>query len=243
MHIPLIDAPIGTSLILSRVINVHLAEELAHMGVFEGNELMRLDEEVLMQPLKVRGPRGDVVLSCGMASKIVVHFDDGRKIPLIKMLPRQHGHMEGITGGPEFMHALDVLGLQRNDEILLVRKLPPMEYITVIDKKKRVHLTEAMAVKIWGAIGDEEMQFVTTQAGKEFVVKDLLGGGNARRLFSGYGIEVDSMLELEGVAQAQSVMMNDIHPLVAVSTHDGLRMFFHEHQCRHIYVTLADAPS
>jgi Fe2+ transport system protein FeoA len=242
MPIPLLGAAVGVTLVLSRVTDAHLAKELRQMGIFEGDEVVRLDEEVLMQPLKVRGPQGDAVLSCGMASKIVVHFDDGRKIPLVEMQPREHGHMEGITGGPEFMHALDVLGLNRNDEIQLLRKLPPMEYITRIGGKKRSHLTEGMAVKIWGKIADTEMQFVSAQTGKDFLITDILGGKNVQLALQGYGIDVGSVLVLEGVAQAQCVIMNQIHPFVALSTSGGLRLFFHEHQARHIYLKPKDPP-
>jgi Fe2+ transport system protein FeoA len=240
MYTPLNNAPIGVPLILDNVTDFHLAEELRHMGIFEGSGLVRLDEEVLLQPLKVRGPRGDVVLGSGMAGKIVVHLEDGRRLPLPEMRTREHGHMEGITGGPELMHALDVLGLRRDDEVMLVRKLPPMEYIAVLEKKQRIHLTEGMAAKIWGTIDKLPMQFVSAQTGKEFHVQDLLGGKNSRQVLHGYGIGIGSILVLEKVAQAQSVVMNHIHPLI-ISTHDGLRMFLPENQGRRIYVTLPDA--
>ncbi len=229
------NAPIGVPLILVAVTETHLAEELRQMGIFEGSRLARLDEEVLMQPLKIRGPKADVVLGSGMAAKIIVHLEDGRRIPVVEMRPREQGHLEGTIGGPALLHTMDVLGLRRNDTIVLLRQLPPMEYIAVIEKKQRIHVTEALAAKIWGTIDKSTMQFVAAQSGKTFHVLDLLGGQHSRQVLNSYGIHVGSSLILERVAQAQSVIIDHSHPLI-ISTHDGLRMLLSEHQGRHIFI-------
>ena len=126
-----------------------------------------LDQEVLVRPVRVRGPKGEAVLGGGMAMKVVVHADDGRKLPLAEMGANETGHIEGITGGPGLSGALSVLGLGISDRVCFLRTLPPMEYITLLESGIRVRLTEGMAAKIWGRTTGEPLQYISapTHAG------------------------------------------------------------------------------
>lgn len=153
MYTSLIDAPLGRTLILVKVEDLSMEMRLRRMGLFEGSSLTRLDEEVLIQPVRVRGPGGEFILGGGMASRIVAHLDDGRKLPLVELKPGESGHIEGVTCGGSLEKTLKTLGVRENDEITFVRKIPPMEYITLVEEEKRIRLNEGMAAKIWGRMG------------------------------------------------------------------------------------------
>jgi Fe2+ transport system protein FeoA len=235
MTIPLTEAPLGKSLVIRKIANPELALRLRRMGLFEGSHIVRLDQEVLVRPVRVRGPKGDAVLGGGMAMKVVVHLDDGRKLPLMEMKPGETGHMEGLTGGTELAVAVKTLELKLNDRISFVRQLPPMEYVTVIAEGGRVRLTEGMAAKIWGHMEGQSMQFVSARAGEPFHMTQVLGGSRVRRMLQAQGIEPGKVLTLEEVAQAQSLPSKVRNPVV-ISSREGLRLFLERHEGERVLV-------
>ncbi len=215
------------------------------MGLFEGKQLIRLDEEVLIQPVRVRGPRGEFILGGGMASRIVAHLDDGRKLPLAELRPGESGHVEGITCGSALEKSLDILEAKENDEITFVRKIPPMEYVTVVEKKGRVRLNEGLAAKIWGRMGEHSLQFACSGVREKFEVTDILGGRRVREVLAVQGVIPGKTLILEGVEPAGTLFMGQQNHLLIISTPDGLRLFLQEREGQRIFVRVSeeDKPS
>lgn len=222
-------------MVIKKLTDPELAMRLGRMGLFEGSEIVRLDEEVLLQSVRFRGPKGEAVLGGGMAMKTVVHLDDGRKLPLVEMRPGETGHIEGLTGGTELARALETLGLNSGDRITFVRKLPPMEYVVVILEGDRLRLTEGMASKVWGRMTGPPLQLVSARAGEEFHVEKILGGASARRMLGTRGIEPGKILVLEKVAQAQSLQVSAQNPVV-ITSREGLRLFLTPEDGKKIFV-------
>ena len=104
-----------------------------------------------MHPVRVRGVKGEVVLGGGMATRVIVHLDDGRRMPLMDMKPGQRGHIKGTTGSINLADALNTLGLKEDGEIVYLRQLPRMDYTVVVRKNATVRIPEGMAAKVWGA--------------------------------------------------------------------------------------------
>ena len=111
MQTSLDQAPVNQALRLGPVLNGMLAERLRRLGLYPGCQLRRQDEEVRLQPVRVRGPRGEAILSSGMAAKVIVHHDDGHKTPILEMRLGEQGHIEGLTAGTGLEEALRTLGL------------------------------------------------------------------------------------------------------------------------------------
>lgn len=237
MYIPLTDAPCGTPLVFVKAKDIDLAVRLRRMGLFEGKELLRLDEEVLVQPIKVKGPKGEFILGGGMAARVIVHLDDGRKIPLLEMKPDDSGHVEGSTCGWILLEALNTFGFEIDEEIRFVRKIPPMEYVTLVEKTGRVRLNEGIAAKIWGRIHHRHIQFASARVKEDFEVLKILGGQNSRQTLASQGIRPGKILLLEGVEQADKLNMAEgiKNPLV-ISTRDGLRLFLRQREGKQIFV-------
>ncbi len=245
MYTSLSQAPCGRTLTLAKVENPNLEMRLRRMGLFEGKQLIRLDEEVLIQPVRVRGPKGEFILGGGMASRIVVHLDDGRKLPLPELKPGERGHVEGITCGSALEKSLDILGAKENDEITLIRKIPPMEYVTVVEKEGRVRLNEGLAAKIWGRMGEHHLQFACSSVREKFEVTDILGGRRVREALAVQGVIPGKTLILEGVEPAGTLFMGQQNHLLIISTPDGLRLFLQEREGQRIFVRVSeeDKPS
>jgi len=235
MYQTLTEAPFEKPLLLVRVADSSFAARLRHMGIFEGMELIRIREDVKLQPLRARCRSGDAVIGGGMSAKIVVHLDDGRKLPLAEMTPGETGHIEGLTGGAGLSDALSVLGFKMDERITLIRRLPPMEYVVFLEKKGRIHLTESMAAKIWGETDKKVLQFNYAGKGRQFNVKSILGGENAREMLHARGIEPGAILVLEGVNPAKNFYMSKQNPII-VSTRDGLRLFLEQKNADKVFV-------
>ena len=237
--ITLKDAPSGKILLVSTITGHDLALELAKTGLQEGVEIVKSREKVPLTALRVRGPKGDAILSGKMASMIMVHLDDGSKAPLMDLKPGEQGHVEGLTATTPLTKAFAILGLKEDDRITLVRRLPPMAYITLINQKKRIKIPEATAAKIWGRMGGVEMQFCSAQKGARFEVLELFGGPPRKAQMKSLGLEKGAELILEGVEGAQTVSVGEHHP-VYVTTKDGLRILLHPQAARNTMVQVKD---
>lgn len=221
------DAPIGKPLVVVGVHNEGLARELAKLGITHGRELIRLEEEVaLVQPVRLRGPWGEVILSANMAAGLVVHLDDGRIAPLMEMEPGEKGHLEGVTCLPSsaLAETYRTLELNENDPVQFDRRLPSMEYVTLVNRKSRISLPGGMAAKLWGESGGQKMQFAAIGAGKEFALGKILGGPRSRERITGMGLVIGDKLVLEAVKPAETICLTKKDP-IAVATPGNLRFW------------------
>jgi Fe2+ transport system protein FeoA len=239
MEANLAHAPCETPLVVVRVADSQLEVQLGRMGISPGSQVTRLDEEVALNTVRVRGPKGEVLLGGGMGGKVVVHLegegDDGRMAPLTELTPGQSGHIEAVTGGQSLAETLAALGLKNDDRIEMVRALPPMEYVARLSGRGRVRLAEGMAAKILGRMGPVECQFANAQAGAAFTVTRILGGERAKRAITALGIATGDELVLDHVAKAASYRLSG-GDRVVISSREGLRLFLRRDQADMVIV-------
>lgn len=235
MLIPLTKAPLGLSMTVHKVVGRGFGQRMSRLGVAVGTRLTRLGDAVAVSPVKVRGPRGDAVLSGSWASRMVVHLDDDRRLPLPECAPGESGHVEGITGHDRVAASLAILGLCENDRITFVRRLPPMAYNALADGRTRVRLGEGLASKLYGETPSGPAQFCAVGVGEDFRVKDILAGENARETLASMGIVPGTHLVLQNVTAGQAVHLT-VHNPVACVTGDGLRLYFQEKDADRIMV-------
>ncbi|MCW7754072.1 FeoA domain-containing protein [Desulfobotulus sp. H1] len=228
------QAPCNRSLILSEIDDAILSDRLARMGIYAGDSLMRLDEEVHLGPVRVHGPRGHVVLAGGMAAKVIVHHDDGHKTPVLEMLPGETGHVEGLVCGSSLAEGLEILGIRENDNLRMEHRVPPMNYLIRMGND-HFKLTEGMATKIWGEMEGRELQFAMAGRGKPFLVKQLIGGSRALSMLDGFSIAPGKVLFLEAVTPAQPVGHSGRNQVI-VAMKTGLRLYLRPDQAQRIRV-------
>lgn len=238
MQISLDRAPVDQRLRLGPIPKRDLAERLERMGLYSGCILQRLDEEVVLAPVRVRGPQGEATLSGGMAAKVIVHHDDEHKTPIIEMRPGEEGHIEGLTAGSGLEEALRTLGLVENDRIQLLRKIPPMRYTARLGAHHRLRFTESVAVKLWGELEGRAMQFANASKDRPFRVIAILGGEPAQRQITALGIHPDSTLTLETVSPDAAIGETGSDRIV-VTSEDGLRLYLKPEQAASVIVEVA----
>jgi len=232
---PLTKAPLGIPLTVGKIVGQGFGSRMGRLGVFVGTSLMRLGESVTLEPVKVRGPLGEAVLSGSWAAKLVVHLDDDRRLPLLECKPGETGHVEGIIGQDRFAQSIEALGLKENDRITFVRRLPPMAYNVLVDGKTRVRLGEGQASKLLGQTPTGQVQFCGVGVGEDFVVTHILAGENARATFDSLHIKPGTRLSLTSVTAGQVMRLGRHNPVVC-ATSDGLRLYFQEKDADRILV-------
>ncbi len=234
------EADAGDVLRLVRVGNSHLAHDLGRIGLEPGSKLVKFPkEEMKRRSVRVASPDGNHrILGGGMSAKIVVERPDGSKTPLSQMNPKEQGVIAALTGGPGLRDTLKTLGFSIGNTIRLIRLLPPMEYIAVVDKQKHVHLQEGIASKIWGVSEGAEKQFTSAGKWKDFSVTKLLGGVRARGYLENLHISPGTNLVLIDIEQGKRIAFGPQDHL-AIETMDGLRIHLGPNEARAIYVEKA----
>lgn len=230
------DAPFNVPLRFESVAVRDLAIRLEKVGLFTGAEIVKNDEQVYMQPVRVKGEKGDVILSGGMATKTIVHIGD-RKMPIIDMAPGQSGHIEGIVSGSALGRSLEILGLVENSEVSFIRKLPLMEYVTlIVSAGRRVRLVTGLTAKVAGICAGKFRQFAMTSPGEPFEVTCLLGGQGSLNALAEHGITEGVILILESVEMNQTVEVCGENCL-SITTRDGLHLHLPVEAGNNIFVT------
>lgn len=235
MQMPLTNAAFDKPLTVAAITNGKLEAMLAHLGLFPGRVVFRQNEEILRHPVRVRSRRNEVVLGGGMAMRVIVHLDDGRRMPLSDMEPGQTGHIEGTTCSGMLSESLEVLGLCDDESITCIRKLPHMDYTIRVDPDRRERITEGLAAKIWGRAADRSVQFISAGKDQEFVVEKILGGSRSFNALGEKGISPGKTIVLESVAPAQTLAMTHHEPVV-ITTDDGLHLHLKPGQAKRILV-------
>ena len=239
-NITLNNAPVNTELILLQVLSTSLTEWMHRLGLFAGSILIRHDEEILCHPVRITASQGDVIVPAGLASKVLVHLDDGeRRLPMVEMKRGTMGHVEAITSGMACVQALSMLGLKEKDKVTCVRRLPHMDYLTIIDRKERTRITEGEAAHIWGKVeGEKPTQFYFTRQGKTFTVQAIIGGQKAKKHLQTHGIEPGRRLVLETIEQAKELHAPGSQAVIITSP-GGLRLYLNKKQAEQIIVKSA----
>ena len=240
MYTSLLNAPVNMPLVLLHVENLFLSKSLQQLGLFEGSRLMRHDEEITFHPVRIRGPKGDVVVPAGMAGKVVVHLDSGKRSPMVEMEPHTHGHIEAMTCGMGAVKALAKLGMEEGSDVTCIRKLPHMDYLTVIDRKERTRLSEGEAAKIWGRSNGDKMQFFFSRKGRPFVVEEILGGPKSTEHLHTHGVTPGKTLILETIEHARELHWPSSGAAeIIITTSDGLRLYLKKSEAKQILVRAA----
>ncbi|WP_419781443.1 FeoA domain-containing protein [Maridesulfovibrio sp.] len=235
MSLTLDKAPVEKPLMLREVGIESLKTRFERMGLHIGSELEIMSEDSVQHPVRIKGPQGEVLLAAGMASKVIVHHDDGHKTPVFEMNPGEKGHIEGLIAGSHLEKSLKILGISEGDNIELIRCLPPMEYKTVVDGK-RTSLTEGMAAKLWGNCDNVPCQLATCGKRRPFEVESILGGPRAAESISSIGIKPGAKITLETVEPARSIGMNPGARII-IMTKEGLRLHLRQDQAESMVVS------
>ena len=239
MYSALIDAPTHTDLVLLEITKSELASWLQRLGLFVGSTIIRHDEEVNYHPVRVRGSKGDVVVPAGLGIKVVVHSETGKRKPLVEMKRKEQGHIETMSCGRGCVQALSHLGIEEDSDVVFIRSLPHMDYVTLIDNTVRTRISEGEASRLWGKCeGEEETQFYFATKNQPFLVQEIIGGRQIQKHLRTHAIEPGVTLLLEKIEQTRELHKPGARP-ITISSPGGLRLYLNPTQAGNIIVKSA----
>ncbi len=237
MYSTLIDAPAHTDLVILEITRPELALWLQRLGLFTGSHIIRHDEEINYYPVRVRGKQQDVIIPAALALNIIVHTENGERKPLLEMQKKERGHIETMSFSHGCINAMTRLGIRENTDIVFIRALPHMDYITLIDNRERTRLSEGEAARIWGKCQGEpeETQFYFAKRKEKFSVHEIIGDQTMQKHLETHGVQPGSTLILEQIEQTQELHKPGMEP-VTITSHGGLRLYLTPVQAKQILV-------
>lgn len=201
-----------------------LAQKLASVGLYKGSTLTKLDCDDIKYPtIKVNTKYRVTALAGQLAKHITVKAVKGEPKSLYATAPSSTVIIQSVGECEKNAERLAMLGIRPKLRIKVVKTLPHMEYVVMVNNKNRVRITEAAASMLIGSIEEkeDELQFSFAPKSVPFTVTDIAAGRRITAFFEGLGIRKNSVLSMEGIEAGKRI---DIDPdtEVVLYTADGL---------------------
>ncbi|MCD8553446.1 ferrous iron transport protein A [Seleniivibrio sp.] len=215
------DAKSGGFYKVISVKDAELARRLGAYGIFAGTIVSKVGRgDIELATLKISVKEVTKALSGSLARHLFYKSPSGEKRSIY-----EHETGTDFTVVVPKTAAKDMarLGIKGGDTIQVMRKLPHMEYITLVGHKTRCRLSEAHAACILG----DGKQFSFASKSRDFIVDELLSQETYAQVMSVNGIQQGTPLTLEGIETGKSVHLDD-YPDMVICTAQGLRVFISE---------------
>lgn len=195
-----------------------LGRKLGAYGIFAGSLVSKVGRgEIELATLKLAIGETTIALSGSMARHLFYSSPSGEK----RSIYEQELNTEFTVVVPRnYSKDMTKLGIKNGDSVQVIKKLPHMEYITLVGHKTRCRLSEAHAACILG----ENRQFSFASKNRDFTVKELISQDTYSEVMAVNGISKGTVLNLEGIETGKSVHLDD-YPDMVICTAEGLRVF------------------
>ncbi|MGE4497164.1 MAG: hypothetical protein AB7E48_04730 [Deferribacterales bacterium] len=199
------------------------AQKLASLGLYKGSAVTKLETDDIKYPtVKVDTKNGVRVISGQLAKHITVRAGSGEPKPFYTAPLSSTVITHNLGRCDKNAARLAMLGIKERIKLKIIKYLPPMEYVVMVNHKNRVRISEAVAAMI---IGDTEnrknFQFTFSPKGAEFKVKGIAAGKKITAFLCGVDICTGSVISMEGIESGKRVDL-DAEQDVVLHTHEGL---------------------
>ncbi|MGE4266835.1 MAG: ferrous iron transport protein A [Deferribacterales bacterium] len=215
------DAKSGGFYKVMSVKDAELARRLGAYGIFAGTIVSKVGRgDIELATLKISVNEVTKALSGSLARHLFYKSPSGEKRSIYE---HETGLDFTVVVPKTAASDMTKLGIKGGDTIQVIKKLPHMEYITLVGHKTRCRLSEAHAACILG----DGKQFSFASKNKDFIVDELLSQETYGQVMSVNGIQKGTQLTLEGIETGKSVHLDD-YPDMVICTAQGLRVFISE---------------
>ncbi|ADD68892.1 hypothetical protein Dacet_2130 [Denitrovibrio acetiphilus DSM 12809] len=199
-----------------------LARKLSVYGITSGILVCKINKGDLdLATLKLSTDKGSRTVSGSLARHLYYKSASGQQRSVYE---KEQGE-ELILEIPELIaEEMLKLGIAGGDSVKVLKKLPHMEYVTLVDHRVRCRLSEAHAACILGECEGKEIQFSFARKDARFVVRHIISKDTYANVMEAKGVYEGTVLALEGIEAGRSVHMDDF-PDMVLCTADGLRIF------------------
>jgi Fe2+ transport system protein FeoA len=229
----LFDAKPGRFRII-RIEGNRLARRLEDFGILPGRVITKIElksDKETAPAVRVATKEREGVLGGGMSLKIRVDYQ-GSVTTLASLPPKATGVVKELSGGKFMIDAVGLLGIREGEEVTLLHRLPPMDYVVRVDAR-RIRVGEGAAAKVWGTIEGRPVQLTALGAGRSFVVDKIAGGMTSLEHFEELGIRPDAKIVVEGVEPRQSLGIGRTQ-IVRIQGPDGMELWLGEREASYI---------
>jgi Fe2+ transport system protein FeoA len=205
MYRDLNQAPSGEAVFIAKIADARLASQLALLGLEEGVEVRKLADHAVPQPLWIQSAKSEAILGGEMAAKIVVSYDQGRKMCSLVELPQdKRGFFKTLIGKEDDLRVFRDLELKFGEPVTLLRKLPLMDYIARRGNGGSMTLRGESACRIWGKMDGREMPFASSLIRHRFKITKILGGKKSKAMMSVMALHPGVTLTLMGLEKTRA---------------------------------------
>jgi Fe2+ transport system protein FeoA len=202
----LLQAPMQQAQYIVDIKDESQAAMLATLGLTEGALISKVATGGMSAPVWLRGPWGQAIVDGESADGIFVRLDGGQIRSATALQPHQKAY---YLGGVPTNDILNKLGIQPEQSIRLMRKLPLMTYVVQGAQKKVVRIDCKSATRIWGLMDGRKMQFAAALVKRLFAVESILGENDSSSRLSALGIRAGVDLTLLRLEQIPDSGQND----------------------------------
>jgi len=205
-----------------------LARRLEDLGILPGTVITKVEVksgEDTAPAIRIATKERRGVLGGGMSLKIWVDYQ-GSVTTLASLPPNTTGVVKELSGGKFMVDAVGLLGIREGEEVTVLHRLPPMDYVVRVDGR-RIRIGEGAAAKVWGTIEGKPVQLTALGHGRSLVVEQIAGGMTSVEHLEKLGVRPETKILVEGVEPRQSIGIGRTR-VVLIHNPDGMELWLGE---------------
>jgi len=196
-----------------------LSMKLASYGLFKNSIITKIDPETMQYAtLKISTKRGTASIPGRLAKDVHVRSGRGALKSIYDLEEGKSANVEEIDGCEKTAARLKELGIEKGVRLKLLRYLPHMEYIVLVNNRSRVRLSEAVAASVIGESLNMHKQFSFARKGRLFTVKSIVAGEKVTSYLENIGIKSGVEIILEGIEPGKYIPFEDEGTILIYAT-------------------------
>lgn len=204
--------------------DVELARNLSTYGIFKNSYVTKLNPDDSRFPvLKISCKNGTIAIPGHLAKYIKLRLSKSNEKEIYDIEEGKTGTVSHIEDEKNAIERLSRLGIETGIRIKILRQLPHMEYVVLVNSKRRIHLPESIAATIVGTVKEETKQLSFSRRGRTFIIKDIVQEKEYTTFLSNSGIVADAILSLEGIEAGKDIVFDEDGAYI-IYTMEGYRL-------------------
>jgi Fe2+ transport system protein FeoA len=233
----LYSADSGTSLSIIEIEDPLLAQKLGSYGIYKNGVVTKIstkDSEFATVKVNLHGVSRNIV---GFFSQLIKIDVNGKEKFLYHLNEGDKGVVTKLRGSKKQQETLSKIGIEEGVQIAVQRYLPHMEYVLLVGKQKRVHLTEALVSLILGRCNsnDELIQFSFARKNREFEIESVVDEPKVSSYLKELGIKKGETILLEGIEPGKDVPFDETGNIFIYAS-EGYRLRISDETAKKILV-------
>jgi len=213
-----------------------LSRKLASYGIFINSLIMKTDPDAAQfATLKVSTKRGTAAIPGQLAKDVKVRAGRGALKSIYEMEEAKSANVAEIEGCEKVSARLKALGIEKGVKFKLLRRLPHMEYIVLVNKHTRVRLSEAIVAAIMGESLNMHKQFSFARKGRLFTVKSIVAGEKITSYLKSVGILEGAEISLEGIEAGKHIPFEE-SGTISIYASEGFNLLLSAASAEQIFV-------